>query len=492
MKTRIALLMILALTGAAWAQRDRDEDEPKEPDPQTQEQTLQLANTVIQQIRTQNQLPPVRAMQALNDLKRITVAPEEDLDEAYLPAYWQTLGRAALASGNVDLARFAGEKWRQVEPDNLLALQFSLYAEMAAGSMGNLAEAFHAVQHPQFADYADWAEYMGGLEPLFGEPMTFELPLSDGSTQSVGGRGGDVIVLDFWASDQAPAAPERPSRARRRAPRMPAMPGMGYPGMEGGMPPGMPPMPMPNGRDAGRGRRSSGDSTASEPTGVRTSGLGGDSVRRQMELSREFLGKPVRIIGVNLDPPSSLAAAKDLIQFANSGVPQFYHAENAAQSPVPDPISISDVPTTVVIDSNGQVVFAGDPRTWELRSAIVCALSNTGRSRDPAGAGQEFFSTPPQALPMGGSSLGTPALGPTQALRNLAGGGESPPSPSDQEEKAANQLYEKGRDRMLLGRKAANPQFRAEAIQMWREVIEKYPNTRAADQARLDIDAYKD
>lgn len=183
---------------------------------------------------------------------------------------------------------------------------------------------------------------------------------------------------------------------------------------------------------------------------------GGKSLQRQMDLLKTYAGKPVEVIGVNLDAAKDLPAAKQLATLAKSTVRQSYRADQPEFAIAPKPFDVTGVPTACVIGLDGTVLFAGDPGPWEMHIAIAYGLIRPSTpTTAPAG---------PQTQP-----------------------GQQGPPPSSKDEQEARKLYDQAFDYMRISRKTFNTAMRNQAMQKYRECAAKYPNTKAGKEALQEL-----
>lgn len=172
--------------------------------------------------------------------------------------------------------------------------------------------------------------------------------------------------------------------------------------------------------------------------------------------------KPLTLVGVNLDTPANVPLAKTLAAAAPSPAGQFYQADHPDNLILPKPFDVTTTPTFVVIDRDGQVLWAGND-TWGLHTAI-----HFGLAKPPAA------SRPPSQ----------PATQPARVE-------PPPPTAADPDEAAAARLYNEGLDLLRLGTKAHNALFAEQGRAKLRECVEKYPDTPSGQRAAEALWQYR-
>lgn len=107
---------------------------------------------------------------------------------------------------------------------------------------------------------------------------------------------------------------------------------------------------------------------------------------------------------------------------------------------------------------------------------------------------------PPGVLPgMGPPGMTPPRTAPRSRRRPSSGSGgrnqatrapTTPKAPAKQDESAAEKLYDQGWDKFRLGRTTRNKAFQKEGLALLKQCVEKYPDTWAGQQAKVDLDVY--
>jgi len=114
-------------------------------------------------------------------------------------------------------------------------------------------------------------------------------------------------------------------------------------------------------------------------------------------------------------------------------------------------LRVTAAPTGVVLGRDGRVLFAGDPRTWEIHTALQFGLSAPDATAE----------TP---VPQPQVPLTTPAR-----------------------RRDARKLRDRGWDMLRLGLKTHSAVHQQQGRQLLSQCIRDYPNTAAATQARRDL-----
>lgn len=192
------------------------------------------------------------------------------------------------------------------------------------------------------------------------------------------------------------------------------------------------------------------------------------ALARQETIARRA-SVPLIVVGVNLDHTAAAPRAKAAVAgrsgYRKGAVPQYYLADHPEVSPVPKPFALTAVPTACVIGADGRVMYVGDSRGWQLRAAVQCAQAGFARQSAPASTQQAQSPDSPAA---------------------------EPSKPVGDEELAARELYERGRDTMILGKKSRNRTFLDEGVAIMRECMAKYPDTEYGRKAAEDVRHYGD
>jgi len=126
-------------------------------------------------------------------------------------------------------------------------------------------------------------------------------------------------------------------------------------------------------------------------------------------------------------------------------------ADNGSAADAAKALGLSAAPTAYVFGRDGRVVFAGDPRTWEVHAAMECARVAPSVAK----------TAPAAEMPVRGS-------------------------PGDAEK--ARALRDQGWDKIRLWGKTRSPMYRKQGEDLLNQVIREYPNTRSAIEARQILD----
>lgn len=201
-----------------------------------------------------------------------------------------------------------------------------------------------------------------------------------------------------------------------------------------------------------------------------------EDIARQNALVSKFGPAGASVIGINLDEGPAAAAAKKFAADQKALAAQFYQADNPQACPSPKPIPITAVPTAFVLGSQGQVMFAGDPRTPE--ASLVLAYGLVDAKRRETEMSQYRF---------GGEGGGR--FGGERGMGSLAPLAAAPPDPNVAEAEA-QKLYDDGLNQLLLGQRTRNSVMRQKGIDAMRKCADQYPNTKWAQQAKDKIQEY--
>jgi len=352
----------------------------------------QTAAMVTTEIAGRGQLSPRTAREAVERLTGRPLSPR-GLDAPLQVLFYRTVAYAAGAAGDADLASRAAQQWARTAPMDAAALRACLMAAMLNRDRDDAVEAAERLASPAHESWAEWTRYMTPLAALAGARPELDLTTADGRMFQLADQRGTVLVLYFWTA-------------------------------------------------------ASGDDGVDE------------ALTAQRRLLEGHRGGPVAVVGVNLDEKVDRDAGRIVaaLRQAAGALPQVVRGTAADGSAVRamDLFGVTAVPTAVVLATDGSVIFAGDPRTWEIHTAIDYALS--GDPHAVATAAPQAPQTP-----------------------------ETTPEPNAATEREAQRLRDQGWDLLRLGLKTGSAAHKRQGLDILERVVREYPGTRGAKQAQRDL-----
>ncbi|MFW6146010.1 MAG: TlpA family protein disulfide reductase [Planctomycetota bacterium] len=373
--------------------------DPARPQPRTADGQAVVARAdamVIDDITRNGRLSPSTARRAMERLSGEAVVPPR-LDRASQVLFYRTVAYAAALTGDATLASRAARQWVRVDPADGAALRAHLVAAMLNRDRTAAVKAAERLAAPAQAAWAPWARYMAPLASRAGERPEMELTTVDGRSLRLADLRGTVVVLYFWTA------------------------------------------------------ASGGD------------GAAGEALAAQRRLAEAHRGDSVAVVGINLDEKVDRDSHRVVATLRREAgdLPQIVRgtAPDGSAERAMDRFGVTAVPTGVVLATDGSVIFAGDPRTWEIHTAIDYALS-----------------ADPHAVAAGTREPDEPPADPA-----------TPATPDEAIEREAKQLRDEGWDLLRLGLKTGSAAHRRQGRDLLERVIRDYPDTRAAEQARRDL-----
>ncbi|NLF31451.1 MAG: TlpA family protein disulfide reductase [Planctomycetes bacterium] len=353
---------------------------------------VQTAAAVAGEIAHRGVLSPDVARRAMESLTGDGIAPHR-LDEASQVLFYRTVAYAAALAGDAGLAARAAEQWARLRVADPSALRARIMASMLNRDRAAAVGAVARLASPAHKAWEAWARYMTPLAALTAERPELRLTAADGRSVRLADLRGQVVVLYFWtAASGGDGAVDEALAAQRRL---------------------------------------------AEPT-----------------------GGPVAVLGINLDEKAD-RDARGVVAAVRGGagdLPQVIRgtSPDGSAERAMDLFGITAVPTGVVLAMDGSVIFAGDPRTWEIHTAIDYA-----RSVDPQRV-QAAAPAPPQA---------------PEALAE----------PTAAREREALQLRDQGWDLVRLGLKTGSAAYKRQGRDILERVVRDYPGTEGARKAQRDL-----
>jgi hypothetical protein len=202
-------------------------------------------------------------------------------------------------------------------------------------------------------------------------------------------------------------------------------------------------------------------------------------VRKVRELFNGYTD--FRIIGVNMDSHDGQPAASKFAQVHGFDWPSYY--EGRTDPAISNKVFMVHVlPTEIVVGPDGKILYAGKPNNPTLVYAIRAALvkANKGEIPKPDPAAKPLAALPVQSSPAEKppAEPATSKIPPTSPPADSPGAADAKPT-AEQEKAAAQQL------KVALAFVAADA--KPQAITTLKQIIAKWPNTKAAFDAKAKL-----